>query len=451
MKFLRLAFITLRLALLRVSAGWMFALLTFNFNRVTISDLGAIAVIVTTLIGLHHFISFFQVYWGRFADRYPLFGLRRTPYIALSGLLASLVFLGLPSVAIGLGAREPLAVFQAFLLIGFFGVCMAMNGSSANALIAEVTTPKERGGVVAFVWAAVIISGIVSAGVAERMMPTYNPVQMQQLYNLTPIVVLVSTLLGIVGIERRITKQQHAALMAEVPSEKATPLGTFRVAAQLLRTNYQVRGFFAFVLLAIMGIFLQDAILEPYGAEVFGMNQAATAKFQQAWGGGALLGMLGIGILSGLLPIAKKTIATLGGLGVAGGLALIACSAILHQQTLISPGLMVMGLGIGLFNVGALSMMMEMTVEGQTGLYMGLWGMAQGLGNGFANITSGALHTGLIETGILTPSGAYATIFFIEAALMVVAIGILRSISVQEFKGLSRQDIGTSLALDTAS
>jgi MFS transporter, BCD family, chlorophyll transporter len=433
---------TLRLALLRVGAGWMFALLTFNFNRVTISDLGAVAVIVTTLIGMHHFISFFQVYWGRFADRYPIFGLRRTPYIVLSGLLASLVFLALPTVAIGLGAREPLAVLQAFLLIGFFGICTAMNGSSSNALIAEVTTPKERGGVVAFVWAAVIISGIVSAGVAGAIMPSYDPAKMQQLYNLTPIVVLVSILVGVVGLERRITKEEHAALMAAAPSENATPIGTFRVATQLVRTNYQVRGFFAFVLLAIMGIFLQDAILEPYGAEVFGMNQAATAKFQQAWGSGALLGMLGIGILSGLLPISKKTIATLGGLGVAGGL---------HQQTLINPGLMVMGLGIGLFNVGALSMMMEMTVEGQTGLYMGLWGMAQGLGNGFANITSGALHTGLIETGLLTPSAAYATIFFTEASLMVVAIGILRSISVQEFKGLSREDIGTTLALDTAN
>lgn len=64
----------------------MFALLTFNFNRVSISDLGAMAVIVTTLIGLHHFISFFQVYWGRFTDRYPIFGLRRTPYVILSNV-----------------------------------------------------------------------------------------------------------------------------------------------------------------------------------------------------------------------------------------------------------------------------------------------------------------------------------------------------------------------------
>ena len=34
---------------------------------------------------------------------------------------------------------------------------------------------------------------------------------------------------------------------------------------------------------------------------------------------------------------------------------------------------------------------------------------------------------------------------------MVVAIGILRSVSVQEFKGLTRKEIGTALAMDTAN
>jgi BCD family chlorophyll transporter-like MFS transporter len=252
-------------------------------------------------------------------------------------------------------------------------------------------------------------------------------------------------------MERRITKEQHAAYLAAQPQQAASPLGTFRVASQLMGSNPQVRAFFFFVLLAIMGIFLQDAILEPFGAEVFGLTQRETARFQQSWGAGALLGMLGIGILSTLFPIAKKTIATLGGLGVAGGLLMIAASAILGQVGLINPGLMLMGLGIGFFNVGALSMMMEMTVEGQTGLYMGLWGMAQGLGNGFANVLSGGLHTLFIETGILTATTGYAMIFGIEAIFMIVAIGILRGISVQEFKGLTRQDIGTVLAMDTAS
>ncbi len=452
MGLLRFAVKTFRLSLMRVGAGWMFALLTFNFNRVSIADLGAMAVIVTSLIGLHHFISFFQVYWGRFTDRYPIFGLRRTPYVILSNVGAALIFMALPSIAVGLGERSLVATIEAFLLIFLFGVLMAMNGSSSNALIAEVTTSKERGAVVAFIWATVIISGIVSAGVSRVIMPVYTPESMQFLYNLTPLIVTVTVLLGVVGLEKPISKEEHRRLLENAPEKgEAGPLETWRVASGLMKQNVQVRGFFVFVLLAIMGIFLQDAILEPFGAEVFGLPQKDTAAFQQAWGAGALVGMLGIGILSSIFPIAKKTIATLGGMGVAAALALLSISAITHQQGIIMPALMIMGLGIGLFNVGALAMMMEMTIEGQTGLYMGMWGMAQGLGNGFANVLSGLGHTVVIEGGLLSPALGYGLVFGLEALLMVTAIGVLRGISVQEFKGLSRQDITATLAMDTAS
>ncbi|WP_245863386.1 BCD family MFS transporter [Candidatus Viridilinea mediisalina] len=450
---LRLVILTLRLAISRFGAGWMFALLTFNFNRVAIADIhpGAIAIVVTSLLGLHQFISFTQVYWGRLADRNPIWGYRRTPYIILSSLGASLVFLFLPYIAIGLGQREAFAMVEAYALIIFFGLMMAMNGSSSNSLIAEVTDEKTRGMVVSVVWAMIILSGIISAGVSRVIMPVYTHEAMVQLYNLTPWVVMITTLIGILGIERRVTKEEHARLLAAQPKENDSPLGTFRVARSLMRTNRQVRGFALFVLLAIMGIFLQDAILEPFGAQVFGKPQAETAAYQQYWGAGALLSMLTIGIISSIFPIAKKTIATIGSFAIAGSLAVISVAGFTYQPELMNPALFVMGLGIGFFNVGALSMMMEMTVEGQTGLYMGIWGMAQGLGNGFANIFSGGLVTGLIQTNLLSASVGYSLIFAFEAVVMVMAIGILRGISVQEFKGLSQNDIGTVLAMETAN
>lgn len=453
-----------QLAITRIGAGWMFALLTFNFNRVAIADLKATAVVVTSLIGMHHFISFLYPYWGRISDRHPILGFRRSPYILLSGLLASIPMLFLPSVAVGLGEHSVVSTVLAFVLIAFFGMAMAMNGSSSNALIAEIIPEKSRGGVVAVVWAAVIISGIVSAGVSRVIMPQYTPEmlhaspalmreyldRMQYLYNLTPFIVLGTMLIGLIRIESRITKEQHAKILAEQPRETDSPLGTLRVAARMISTNEQARGFFFYVLLGIMGVFLQDAILEPFGGQVFGMTQSQTAAFQQVWGTGALLGMFGIGAISNFFPIAKKTIATIGGLGIALGMAMIATSSLTHQVVLINPGLVLVGLAIGFFNVGSLSMMMEMTIEGQAGLYMGIWGMAQGLGNGCANILSGALLSVLVESRLMNATSGYALIFGFEALLMVAAVSILRGISVQEFKGLSHKDIGTVLALDTA-
>src|SRR5690349_21258806 len=90
---------TLRLALPKLGVGWMFALLTSNFNRIAIHDLGVAAVLITVMIGMHQFLSPFQVICGRVADRRPMLGLRRTPYFLLGSLAASLVFLALPSLA----------------------------------------------------------------------------------------------------------------------------------------------------------------------------------------------------------------------------------------------------------------------------------------------------------------------------------------------------------------
>ena len=50
--------------------------------------------------------------------------------------------------------------------------------------------------------------------------------------------------------------------------------------------------FFAFLLLFTLALFLQDPILESYGAEVFGMPIAATASLSATWGIGTLAGLL---------------------------------------------------------------------------------------------------------------------------------------------------------------
>ena len=101
---------------------------------------------------------------------------------------------------------------------------------------------------------------------------------------------------------------------------------------------------------------------------------------------------------------------------------------------MVAPALVVMGLFTGFFNVGALAMMMDMTIDGATGLFMGLWGMAQAFGNGLASFSGGALHTGLIETGFLSPNVAYTFIFGLEAVGMLLAAVVLWRISVTHFQ-----------------
>jgi BCD family chlorophyll transporter-like MFS transporter len=449
MKVLHLASKTIRLSLLRVGIGWMFALLTFNFNRVSITELGAVAVLVTSLLSLHYFLSPMQVFWGRLADRFPLWGYRRTPYILLSTVLGSLLFLVLPTLATYLASAPLLAAGPALLLFVLFGLAMAANGSAVFALVAETTSPRERGAVVGITQTALVISAIASAGIAKSVMPEYDPAQMQVLYNLTPLIAGGTTLLGLLGLERRISPAEHATLLRQAESGPASAgSSTLALTWRLLRTQRQVRLFFWFVLCAILGIFLQDGILEVFGAEVFNLSLAETTTFTQAWGSGMLGGMLLVGLLTWAFPVPKKLIATVGGIGTVFGLAALAHAATSNTQALVLPTLLMMGLCVGLFNIGAMSMMMEMTVEGHTGLYMGMWGMAQGLGNGLAMVLGGALHTGLIGTNLLAPSSAYGIIFSLSAVLMTGAVLLLRASSPQEFQALDAPTMGAALAAD---
>ncbi len=177
--FLGSAIKILRLALPKIGVGWMFALLSVNFNRVTINELGVAAVIVTVMTGMHNFLSPFQVIVGRFADRRPILGLRRTPLLLLSALGTSLVFLALPSIAAAMGRGSLWAAAAGLALFTVFGIGISIHGDSHHALIAESTSEGQRGLVMSVVWTMLICSTIASAITIKIMMPEYTAAAMQ--------------------------------------------------------------------------------------------------------------------------------------------------------------------------------------------------------------------------------------------------------------------------------
>ncbi|NBU64750.1 MAG: MFS transporter [Chloroflexia bacterium] len=432
---------TLRLALPKIGAGWMFALLTSNFNRVSIFDLGIAAVIITVMISMHNFLSPFQVVFGRMSDRYPILGFRRTPYFFIGSMLASLVFMALPNVAVAMSQGQSWAYVAGFALLLCFGIGFAATGDSHHSLIAEVTTSERRGIVVAVVWTFTIISAIAAAIVVKATMgDTLNMVEMQRLYNFTPLVVFVASL-PMLGMEKRRTAAELQTLASQSQTAAVSPWNAIGVAYKMVRSNEQVRAFFGFVFFSILGIFLQDAILEVFGAEVFHMTIKQTSSFNTLWGSGVLIGMILMGVISSTTSLSKKLIGQIGGFGTAFGLGLLTLSAMLNQQSLLTPSLLIMGLFTGFYNVGALSMMMDMTVEGSTGLYMGMWGMAQSFGMGISSILSGALKSALIETHLFSATVGYAVIFGFEVVLMVVGMAVLRNVNVQRFRSVSVADL----------
>ncbi len=431
-------FWTLRIALPKVAVGWMFALLTIDFNRVAIFELGIAAIVVTALLSIHYFMAPFQVVVGRIADTMPILGYRRTPYLLMGSIMASLLFLALPTIAMGMGEGSALSMLAAILLFTLFGLSMAVIADTYHSLIAEVTTPETRGMVISVVWVVMIMSTIMATVVMNIVRPEFTPEAMQNLYNLTPLIVIGSTLLGVLGIERRMNPEQleEARLKARALAPPGNPLAS---ALTLLRQNPHTRAFFAFIFLAIFSIFLQENIVEVFGAEVFSMTITETSTLQRFWAGGVLIGMILTGVLSAVLKVSRKRLVIVGVCGAAIAFMTLALSSLLVIQPVLKPSLMVMGLFIGMFNVGALALMMEMTVPNATGLYMGLWGTAQALGMGVSSFASGALHTLLIDSGLLSPRFAYFGIFVLEAVGLVLAGYILYRISLSQFAANASQ------------
>ncbi|TCO72241.1 BCD family MFS transporter [Chromatocurvus halotolerans] len=424
---------TLKIALPKVAVGWMFALLTIDFNRVAIVEMGVAAVVVTTLLSIHYFIAPFQVIAGRIADTRPILGYRRTPYLIGASAVASLLFLALPSVTFAMGEGSSLATAVAVVLFVLFGLCMAVMADSYHSLIAETTTKDTRAGVISVVWIVMILSTILAAVVMNAVRPEFSPEAMQNLYNMTPPIVLGAVLLGVIGVERRLSPSEltQAATRARAMAPPGNPLAS---AARLVAGNRQARYFFIFVACAIFALFLQESLIEVLGAEVFGAGIRETTRFQPIWGGGILLGMLGMGLLSAFYRAPKKTLTLVGCAAASAGFFLLGIIALLRLEFLLVPTLFVMGICAGVFNVGALAMMMDMTVEGATGLYMGLWGTAQAMGMGGSSVAAGALHTSLIGSGLLEPQHAYWMIFSLEASVLLGAAAILTRVDVAAFQ-----------------
>ena len=144
---------TFRLALPKLGVGWMFAILTIDFNRIAIVELGIAAVLVTAMLSMHYFLSPFQVISGRITDQHPVFGYRRSPYLLLGGVFASLIFIALPTIVHRMSDGSFLAYLFGFGLLIIYGVAIAFMGDSHHSLIADVTEPRSRGAVISVVWA----------------------------------------------------------------------------------------------------------------------------------------------------------------------------------------------------------------------------------------------------------------------------------------------------------
>jgi BCD family chlorophyll transporter-like MFS transporter len=195
--------------------------------------------------------------------------------------------------------------------------------------------------------------------------------------------------------------------------------------------NRQAMNFFWYLTILLAAILGQDILLEPFGAEAFGLTVTQTTRITSIWGTCVLAALLVAGGLEG--RVAKRTVVRSGAWVALVGFITIAASGVLLNLGVFYSGVVLLGIGTGLSTVSNLSLMLDMTTIEKVGLFIGAWGMSNALSRLIGTVLSGVVRD-LITQVAQNPLTGYLAVFIIEAAMIIVSLLMLRKIDVQAFR-----------------
>lgn len=419
----------IQLGLIHVAVAMTLVPINSTLNRVMIKELALSATLVALLASLPYLFSPLQVAIGAYSDRHPLFGLRRTPYI-LAGLLLCVGGVVIaPHAAFLMTQNFGWGLLAGLLAFGAWGMGYNLSSVSYFSLAAELS-PDGRGKTVATMFFMMILGIIGTAIGISRMVDPYTPQAMLRAFGMVGASALTLGLLGLLGLESR--PQADSAL----PRAEAY---TVKQMTEAILGNPVARIFFVYLLLLLAAILGQDVLLEPFGAEAFGLAVTQTTRITALWGVFVLIAILLAGALEGPGPnvfkgrVTKRTLAQIGNLGALGGFLVILASGLTRSVSVFYGGVTLLGVGTGLSTVANLSLMFDLTTPGNIGLYIGAWGFSNAMSRLIGSLLGGALRDGVTQVAGRALSG-YLVVFGVEAAMLFVAVLLLRRVDVSAFQ-----------------
>jgi BCD family chlorophyll transporter-like MFS transporter len=419
----------LRLGLIHVAVAVSLVPITGVLNRIMIHELGMLASLVALLIVLPHLLAPMQPFIGQYSDQHPVLGYRRTPYIAVGLLLCIGGAVLTPFAALAMDANfwPGLAFAVAAFLLWGLGYNLAVV--SYLSLASDLSSEQQRSRTIAVMWFMMIASVIVTAISTGRALDQYSPERLVQVFMACGAVALVLGAIGLVGLEPRTQREQGTGNRGQASPDRTSA----RAAIAAVMSNPVARAFFVYLTLLLAAILGQDVLLEPFGAEAFGMSVRETTQLTATWGAATLIALLLQGLVLSRF-LSKRAGATLGASVAALGFGLIALSGILNAQALFVPGIAVLGFGTGIATTTNLALMLDMTTPQSVGLFIGAWGVADAAARGLGNLLAGVVRD---LAGLLlgNPVAGYVTVFLLEGLMLCVALVLLRRIDVAAFRG----------------
>jgi MFS transporter, BCD family, chlorophyll transporter len=453
----------LQLGLFQMGLGMMSVLLFGVLNRILIKELGIPATLATVILALTLFVAPMRVLFGHLSDTRPIFGLYRTNYVRLGVVALAILAFGAVQVMWQVGASlqatgwsGPTYAWTALLAVLFaaYGVAVSASSTPFATLLVDVTDEDQRSQIVAVDWAMLIggtIIGAITIGVMLRQITANSSLAeiqsgINRLFLVVPLVVVALAAIATAGIERKFSRFAQRVQSPDVANSEGVTsenMGLKR-AWTILNSSPQTRHFFTFLIAMTMGLFLQDAILEPFGGEVFNLPAGQTAILNAFWGSGTVVGILLAGFL--ISPrLGKRRTAQIGCQSVVLTLVAVVFSGFTANPKVLQWTLLLFGLASGVTTTGAITLMLDLTAAEAAGTFIGAWGLSQALARGMSTVLGGvALDLGKRVTGDRVV--AYGFVFLLQAAVMIVASLLLQRVNVEEFRIKSRDAIAAVIA-----
>lgn len=451
-----------RLGLFQMGLGIMSILTLGVLNRVMIKELAIPATIAAGAIAMHQFVSPARLWFGQMSDAKPIRGYHRTGYIWIGSLLFGLAaFLAVQvmwqlgnSMQTGWTAQTSAWTAILALVFALYGIALSASSTPFAALLVDVSDEDNRSKLVGVVWSMLMVGIVAGAILSSKLLP--QPVSCQELgtadlsllragidrlFLIVPAIVVGLTVLSTIGIERKYSRFTERSSLVEREDQI-----TLRRALRVLTASPQTGLFFTFLLFMTISLFMQDAVMESYGGQVFSMCIGDTTKLNAFFGTGTLVGISLTGFA--VVPrLGKKQTARLGCLMVAFSLILIMITGFTANPKLLQYGLLLFGFASGVTTTGAISLMLDLTAAETAGTFIGAWGLAQAMARALATVLGGAvLDLGKLLFTNLTL--AYGLVFGLQAIGMLAAVWLLRRVNIAEFRSNTKAAIASVLEAD---
>ncbi len=428
----------LKIGVFHIGSGMADVIVNGVWNRIMVSDLGFSATPVSLLISLRYFLSPLGIWVGRISDDRAVGGYRRLSWIWAGRLMMviSLFMLGLSTASLASGTPADLVMWAAITLaLLLFSLGNAISGSTFLALIYDITPEQQRGRAVGIVWTFLLVGFTIAGILFGVLLPSdgagdsgigFTPQTLLTLFMVAGVLLGALWFFSLLGEEKRGQSLPHV----DSAEGRISVMADLRLVWQ----DRRMRSFFWYLTLSMFFAFAQDAILEPFAGDVFAMDVRVTTRFAAYWGSMSILGSIFFLWLSRRTKRLNNTnMSYIGVVVLVISFVVFSVSSLMGVRSLVTPGLILLGLGLGLWNIGTLGLMMDMSPAGRAGTFLGFWTLAVTFARGFG-VSSGGIVRDIVDALTSNPQIAYGAVFVLEVIGLAVALYMLRRVHVDEFK-----------------